>query len=207
MAWLSTFTLVLAVSLDSLGVGFAYGLKKVTVPPCSLILLSLLSALSMLASMLAGRGAGFILGEAGSFIGNGILIMVGVATLGRTWLSKRQRPVCKSRNYNNIFRMIANVIAEPLEADLDASGEISTVEALLLGFVLAMDSLGAGFGAALAAFSPVTTSLLTGLSTWITLNIGLYLGRQVKLLPGSWVHFTPGFLLICLGMWRFWGGN
>ena len=37
MAWLSTLVLVLAVSLDSLGVGFAYGLKKLAVPPVSLV--------------------------------------------------------------------------------------------------------------------------------------------------------------------------
>ncbi|HKM39937.1 MAG TPA: sporulation membrane protein YtaF [bacterium] len=206
MAWLSTLTLVLAISLDSLGVGFAYGLQKVIVPTISLILLSLVSAFSMLISMMLGHGAGFLLGEAGAVIGNSILILVGLLSLRQGWLcNKRQLPSKSGREGRTMLELVTRVTTEPLEADIDSSGEISAMEALLLGMALALDSLGAGFGAALTAFSPLITSFLAGLSTWVTLNLGLYAGRRIRQMPGSWLHLIPGLLLITLGIYRFMG--
>ena len=203
MAWLSTLVLVLAVSLDSLGVGFAYGLKKLAVPPVSLVLLSSVSALGMLISMLAGRGAGLLLGERGHLVGSSMLILMGFFSFRRVRQSERRRMHCRLRpEQMTTLEMVIRVAEEPMEADLDSSGEIGGAEALLLGIALAIDSLGAGFGAALAAFSPATTSLLAGVLTWRTLNLGLYIGRRVKLAQGSWVDLVPGVLLILLGGWR-----
>lgn len=204
MAWLSTLVLVLAVSLDSLGVGFTYGLKKLKVPPISLLLLSSVSALGMLASMLAGRGTGVLLGEWGRFVGSSILILAGFFSFRTTYYSRRKQSNLSSLRLKpaNTLEIVARVVEEPIEADLDCSGEISMIEALLLGVALAMDSLGAGFGAALMAYPPVITSVLTGVLTLSTLNIGLYAGRRMDVPLNSWVTFVPGFLLILLGTWR-----
>lgn len=204
MAWLSTLMLVLAVSLDSLGVGFTYGIKKLNVPPVSLLLLSSVSALGMLVSMLAGHEMGILLGEQGCIVGSVILILMGFFSFRTARQSLRQRLSLRLPWLRQMtaLEMVSRVVEEPMEADLDSSGEISMAEALLLGMVLALDSLGAGFGAAMVAFPPAITSLLAGLLTWFTLNLGLYAGRRVELSPSSWVSFMPGLLLILLGTWR-----
>ncbi|NLG86108.1 MAG: sporulation membrane protein YtaF [Firmicutes bacterium] len=205
MAWLSTLVLALAVSLDSLSVGFTYGVKKMRVPGFSLMLMSLISAFGMLVSMMVGQSLCSILGNQCHIIGSAILILMGFFSLGTTCL-----PRTKQKGFTSIstaspstaspLKMVARVVEEPVEADLDDSGEISIIEALLLGAALALDSLGTGFGAALADYQLVITSGLVGLLTLATLSIGLRAGQMVELPSNSlWAKLAPGVLLVLLG--------
>ncbi|HHV07032.1 MAG TPA: sporulation membrane protein YtaF [Firmicutes bacterium] len=204
MAWLSTLLLVLAVSIDSLAVGFTYGLKKLNVPPVALVVLSTVSALGMLISMFLGRSVGVLIGEWSRVVGSSILILMGIVSFLSARYFQRQRlssrPSCSKRM--TPLEMVVRVVKEPMEADLDSSGEIGITEAILLGTALALDSVGAGIGAALVAYPPAITSLLAGILTLVTLNLGLHTGRRVDLPENSWVDFAPGILLLLLGAWR-----
>jgi putative sporulation protein YtaF len=204
MAWLSTLVLSLAVSLDSLGVGFAYGVKKLRVPAGSLILMSVVSALGMLSSMLVGRSLCFVLGNKCQVIGSVILILMGLFSFRMAWRSHHKTPNTDPGSVSPAtpLKMVTRVVEEPVEADLDASGEISITEAVLLGVVLALDSLGAGLGAALAAYRLTITSGLVGLLTLVTLIIGHRIGQMVELPSHSWASFIPGLLLVLLGSWQ-----
>lgn len=200
MAWLSTLVLALAVSLDSLSVGFTYGVKKMRVPGFSLMLMSLISAFGMLVSMMVGQSLCSMLGNQCHIIGSAILILMGFFSLGTTCLPKTKQKDFTSISTASPLKMVARVVEEPVEADLDESGEISIIEALLLGAALALDSLGAGFGAALADYQLVITSGLVGLLTLATLSIGLRAGQMVELPSNSlWAKLAPGVLLVLLG--------
>lgn len=200
MAWLSTLVLALAVSLDSLSVGFTYGVKKMRVPGFSLMLMSLISAFGMLVSMMVGQSLCSMLGNQCHIIGSAILILMGFFSLGTTCLPKTKQKDFTSISTASPLKMVARVVEEPVEADLDDSGEISIIEALLLGAALALDSLGAGFGAALADYQLVITSGLVGLLTLATLSIGLRAGQMVELPSNSlWAKLAPGVLLVLLG--------
>jgi putative sporulation protein YtaF len=204
MGWLSTLLLALAVSLDSLGVGFAYGVKKMRVPASSLITISTVSALGMLSSMLLGRSLCSFLGNKCSMMGSMLLITMGLISLGTTWKTKpgykkkTDEPVCNTPP----FEIISRIVQEPITADLDQSGEINISEALLLGLALALDSLGAGLGAALTAYRLAITSGLVGLLNMLTLVLGHRMGQIVNLSPNSWANFAPGILLVLLGTWQ-----
>lgn len=200
MAWLSTLVLALAVSLDSLSVGFTYGVKKMRVPGFSLMLMSLISAFGMLVSMMVGQSLCSMLGNQCHIIGSAILILMGFFSLGTTCLPKTKQKDFTSISTASPLKIVARVVEEPVEADLDESGEISIIEALLLGAALALDSLGAGFGAALADYQLVITSGLVGLLTLATLSIGLRAGQMVELPSNSlWAKLAPGVLLVLLG--------
>lgn len=202
MAWLSTLLLALAVSLDSLSVGFTYGLKKMSVPGGSLLLLGSVSALGMLTSMLVGRSLCSLLGNRCQLIGSAILIIMGLFSFGTARRLRHKKKTSGSRYPSTPLKMVARIVEEPAEADLDESGEISLTEALLLGVALALDSLGAGLGAALAAYHLLITSGLVGLLTLVTLTIGLRVGQMVELPPNSWADFAPGLLLVLLGAYK-----
>jgi putative sporulation protein YtaF len=203
---LPALLLALAVSLDSLGVGLSYGVKKVWVPLSSLFLLSALSSLAMLTSMLVGRFAGsFLSAGTARILGGLTLIGLGFFTL---LTAKRVRHgEGNKKDKLLVFRLrplglVVQVIRDPDSADLDQSGEISAGEAMLLGTALALDSLGAGFGAALTSLPPFSTSCLVGLATLSTLKVGLALGRRLMRKESTWVTLAHGVLLVLLGFYR-----
>ncbi|BCJ88034.1 MntP/YtaF family protein [Effusibacillus dendaii] len=79
VAFLSLLLLAFAVSLDSLGVGFTYGLRKIRFPWWSLAVVTMLSASTILLAM----GLGHLLiqlfsPEAAKRVGAVILILVGI---------------------------------------------------------------------------------------------------------------------------------
>ncbi|MCG3056169.1 manganese efflux pump, partial [Escherichia coli] len=51
--------------------------------------------------------------------------------------------------------LVINILKKPTTADLDKSGSITGVEALILGIALSLDAFGAGIAAALLGYSPV----------------------------------------------------
>lgn len=206
MAWLSALVLALAISLDSLGVGLSYGLKKVKVPFSSLVLLSVVSGAAMLVSMLAGGFLGSLLPEGSCrWLGGVILVVTGLASLCTALRSQASNSSLEQRLFSiriPALGLVIQVIKEPVRADLDRSGEISPGEALLLGTALALDALGAGLGAALTSFPPVLTSALVGLATLCTLWAGSYLGRRLVRRESSWAALVHGTLLVLLGLER-----
>lgn len=203
---LPALLLALAVSLDSLGVGLSYGVKKVRIPLSSLLLLSALSGLAMLASMLAGRFVGsFLSAETSRFLGGTTLIGLGSLALLTAERARHGPKKKKERILSLRIRslgLMVQVIQDPDSADLDRSGVISAGEAVLLGTALALDALGAGFGAALAALPPFLTSALVGLATLSTLKLGLGLGRRLAPEERPWAALAHGTLLVLLGFYR-----
>ncbi|HHY92404.1 MAG TPA: sporulation membrane protein YtaF [Firmicutes bacterium] len=205
MERISALVLALAVSLDSLGVGFAYGVKKLKIPLASLLLLSGLSSLAMLLSMAVGQVLAAILPTAVErWLGGGILIGMGLSSFFTAWRSQHKRGAEGELLSVRIrpLGLIIQVIEEPGRADLDASGEINPGEAVLLGSALALDALGAGLGAALSALPAFFTPALVGLATLFTLSTGLSLGTRLVCLESPWASVAHGVLLVLLGFYR-----
>ena len=191
-----------ALSLDGFGVGLAYGLRKIRIPLPSFLVICLSSATAVAFSMLLGRFiASCVSGEAAVLIGAFSLIAVG------TWILL-QNFVRNFMPASGVYQMsvpglgiMIKILKEPEEADFDQSGEISIKEALFLGMALAMDALGAGFGAAMSGFSPLLTTLSVALAKFILVAGGLFLGSQYSLekVKGE-VSLVPGGIILFLGL-------
>jgi putative sporulation protein YtaF len=86
---------------------------------------------------------------------------------------------------------------------MDASGSISSMEAMVLGIALSLDAFGAGLGAALLGFSPVSTSLMIAVFSGTFLLLGMKTGLR---LSGSyWMKHAavlPALLLIAMGIMK-----
>lgn len=99
--------------------------------------------------------------------------------------------------------VVIQILRTPSSADMDASGSISSMEAMLLGIALSLDAFGAGLGAALLGFSPVSTSLMIALFSGTFLLLGMRTG--LKLSGRYWMKHAaalPALLLIAMGIMK-----
>jgi len=208
-----------ALSLDGFGVGVAYGMRKIKIPVMSLIVISLTSSTAIGVSMLSGHMVSrYVSKEFAEAVGALILIFVGIWLLLQTrkqnnnqissgWDQANKNQETDS-NHEPLVKfkikslgVVIQILREPTVADIDKSGYISTREAILLGLALAMDALGAGFGAAMSGFSPMLTPLVVGLVKFVLVNFGLFMGRKYAAnWLGSKAAILPGWVLILLGI-------
>lgn len=226
MEFLYMVAFAAALSLDGFGVGVAYGMRKIKIPFLSLVVISLTSATGIGITMYSGHLVSQYLSvKAAEITGAAILIGVGLWILFQTWTGKGAGPEventytagpepgtegktgteCKPILNLRIraFGLVIQIMREPTVADIDKSGNISTREALLLGLALAMDALGAGFGAAMTGFTPLLTPAVVGTVKFIMVSVGVHIGRRYAVnWLGDRAAVLPGWVLILLGVAR-----
>lgn len=197
LAYMGLMLLVIAVSLDGFGVGITYGMRKIRVPLSALAIIMLCSGVIVLASMTIGHLlSGFISSEVTKMLGSGILISLGLFSLYS--LIRPEKAVSDDQH------KLKTVLASPDKADLDNSGQISPVEACLLGAALALDAFGAGIAASMLGYAPTLTAvlvaLMSGLFVYSGIRTGVFLSKNKKLKK---MTFVPPVLLITIGVINF----
>lgn len=209
---LSLALLALAVSLDSLTVGVLYGARGIRLPWGAMAIVSLATGLLLSLSMAAGGALGALLPAAlAARAGALLLVAVGCWVTYQTWRNHSRQPVplTPQEVQRRVWRVrlgtvgiVVEILREPGAADLDRSGHINPLEACLLGIALALDSVAAGLGAAMAGYSRLGLPVAaTGLS-YLFLLLG---SRGAGLLPwrisGRWA-MLHGLVLLLLGVYR-----
>jgi putative sporulation protein YtaF len=208
---LNALLFAIAISLDGLGAGIAYGLKNIRMPFLSLTIIGAVTVGMMgVAICAAGWLSSFITPRLAYGLGALLLIFLGFWSILQEWLKEYlpdEDTLCPDvpSRYNWDLRLVIQVFKRPTEADVDHSGELSYVEAFILGLALALDALVAGFGAALAGGLTLWTVLAVGLVQMAFISVGaraasVALSRQLqKKFP-----YIPGGILILIGLLRFW---
>jgi putative sporulation protein YtaF len=204
MKELSLIFLALALSLDSLSVGVLYGARGIRLPWAAILVTGLISGALVGLTMWLGRLAGTILAPAtAQRLGGAILAGVGVWVIYqtlRTHIPDTPGALCTIRL--RPLGLVIQILREPQAADIDRSGTISAGEAGLLGLALALDSVGAGFGAALAGFDPLRLPAFVAVACSGCLWLG---SRLARILPfpreGRW-SVVHGVALLLLGLYR-----
>lgn len=125
-----------------------------------------------------------------------------IAATGNEANEDTQKPAVFSLELRHLG-VVIQILRTPSSADMDASGSISSMEAMVLGIALSLDAFGAGLGAALLGFSPVSTSLMIALFSGTFLLLGMKTGLR---LSGSfWMKHAavlPALLLIAMGIMK-----
>lgn len=196
---ISLLVLAFAVSLDGFGVGVMYGLRRIRIPLGPLAVISLWSGGVIFASMLIGKWmAAFLSPLAAKKIGALILIGIGIWALvqilrqrGEDHEAAKEKTDVAVPGIGEIaaqgersiftwelrrFGLVIQILRTPTVADVDRSGNISVSEAMLLGLALSLDSFGAGIGAALVGFSPLTTSVVIAFASGTFIATGMRFG-------------------------------
>lgn len=229
----SMAVLAVAVSLDSFGVGITYGLRKITIPFFSIIIISLCSGAVIGVSMQAGNWLSTVLSpEIASKFGASILIGIGLWAIYQYYCSLRadsqnefmdQQSKLELQKSNSIaspvvveasatlfkvelkrLGLVIQILRTPQTADFDSSGNISSSEAIMLGIALSLDAFGAGIGAALLGLHPIWTPCIITVCSAMFLVGGTQLGKKLSHLPiVKYLSGLPGILLIVLGILKF----
>ncbi|MBS3897787.1 MAG: sporulation membrane protein YtaF [Dethiobacter sp.] len=205
MSLIPVLMFAIAVSFDGFGVGFAYGLRRLHIPPASLLIICVSSAFSVFISMLVGSTAVQLFSPlVGSVIGSVLLIGVGLFLV---WQSLRKVDILslpdsrEEQITKKGLSYFSGMLREPHRADFDKSGVITGREAIVLGIALAMDAFAAGFGAAMLGFAPLTTAIGVGVIKMILITAGFQLGkRYARDISGERAAVFAGLALVFLGV-------
>lgn len=207
--YISLLLLALAVSLDSFTVGFTYGLRKMSIPLKSILIIAGCSALTVLLAMAVGHGISLWLAPAAAeTIGGIVLIGIGIWALYQFFRPTKSEQPAKDEKLLLQFEIkslgvVIHILRKPLEADFDRSGTITGLEAFMLGVALSLDAFGAGIGASLLGFHPLLMAISVASMSSLFVTIGIYLGRHLS--HKNWAanfSFLPGVLLIMLGLFK-----
>ncbi|UOQ46178.1 manganese efflux pump [Halobacillus salinarum] len=190
-----TFLFVIALSLDSFGIGCIIGMKNIGVTWKGIIGIGMVSGSCFLLSSYAGRLLlPFLTEQAANRIGAVLLIAIGCFYLWQHFRKEKPSPGKKKP-----WTQPARVFQNPVEADMDQSGGIRGKEVLVLGAALSLDSFGAGISGALIGISPLLTAGLIAAATCIMLAGGLICGAKLNEKIDS-LSLFPAILLIIIAI-------
>lgn len=202
---LTTILFAMALSLDSLGVGISYGLDNMRISKGALFIICCCSGSVLAIAMFIGQLLMQVI-DVGvvKFLGAGILIGLGTFSLVKNTIKMLQN------KEGTLFELtisslgiVIQIFKEPTKVDMDRSGVITGVEALLLGLALSLDSFGAGIGAALLGLNIWLSSVCVGFSAFLFVSLGMYVGEHLGQRAGyNKLSLLPGFVLIVIGLSR-----
>jgi putative Mn2+ efflux pump MntP len=171
--------LALSVSLDTLGVGMAYAMKKVKIPWNTRLLITAGNIFCTGVAVHIGMRLGqWIPTRWFCFAGGSILVGIGLKTL---W----------------------NALGENRTKDYDKneSHSLEPTESIMLALTLALDSMCAGLGIGNCGGTAYLFPILTGAASLLFLSIGTRICGNLRQFNG-----LAGCVLIILGLFRFVSG-
>jgi len=202
--------LAFAVSLDSFTVGFTYGMRKMGLPLRAILIIACISATTFFISMMIGKAiAWFISPHITEILGGVILISIGAWVIYQFFKSDNKGESLEEKDPYILkleiksLGIVIQILRKPMTADIDQSGTINGIEALLLGLALSLDAFGAGVGAAMFGFEPLLTAAVIAFMSSSFLWVGLRSGFLLSY--WSWLNrlsFLPGILLIVIGLMK-----
>ena len=177
---ISTILLAFCLSIDSLGIGFSYGLKKINIPFLSQIILFIISIFLSFMSMLFGSFLSNIFPIFFSkLIGSLILFFMGIL-------------------------IVLEAFKKNVILDFDNSNSIDYKEAVFLGFALSSDSISVGIGSGILGLDFYFLPILISFFHFVFLFTGLSLGKNFsmcsKKLSSSFLALLSGIILIIMGI-------
>ena len=170
------------LSVDAIGVGLVCGFCGTKINMASRLAMAAVSAGFAAVSFFIGKTAESVLTPfVAELLGGTLLILAGVLLFVNTYYSGTG------------------------EADKDKSGDISAREAVILGFTLSVDMLGAGTGFACGEDISLLFPIFAGVFQYISLSLGIALGELKNkvqlpyLLTEKILPFAPSLIIIFLG--------
>jgi len=205
--------LSIAVSLDALGVGLAYGMKKIKIPMKYKWVMAAFSCLyTGIAVSIGNVIVKFLPPVITNMIGSLILAGMGIWLLLQGILKKtedetEQVPECKTV-FEWMIRSLGitiQITRNPMSGDVDRSGCIDLKESLLIGAALSLDILGVGLGCAMIGLNIWLIPFTVAAAQLLFLSGGLYLGKVLAKRRMRWLDFAPGVILIAIAVLRLFG--
>lgn len=205
---IQSLLIAIAVCIDSFAIGISYGIKNINFSKKSLVIINLVTVALLAVSMLLGNLLQKVisnnLAAIVSFI---VLVGLGSSTILEGYIKQLIR-VRKEVSDNRLARIrlsklgiVINVQIEANDGHKEIKEGINSKEALYLGMLLSLDSLGVGFGCAIGNINYLQVIILVFIFNLIAILSGIRLGNKIqaydKDLKTFWIS---GGILIVLGI-------
>ena len=215
---LSSLIVGISSSVDSLGIGITYGIKKVRLSNLANLILFCISITVSTISLLFGNFIAELLpNNIIVALGSLLIIFIGIfmtmqALKGKSENKKQpnndiiDNPPDEEKIYSffiKCFGITVQVIKNPNYSDFDNSKKIDSKEALFLGIALSLDSFGIVIGSAVAGICSIFLPIFVSLFQILFLKLGNYIGRKISsnnFFPDNSWSIISGILLIIIGI-------
>ncbi|MGE7090160.1 manganese efflux pump [Lysinibacillus sp. NPDC048646] len=186
MHWITIILIGIAANLDNLGIGLAYGVKKMRIPVLSNAVIAIMSMIVTYVAVTAGSTViEYISAHTANLLGSLLLCVIGMWTLLSTRFSKK------------------GIMSSPELFDEDKNNVISFREAITLGFVLSANCLAGGIAIGANGISAIWTVISIGTFSFITVAIGSHCGSLLtKTFIGKYSTAISGWLLMMIGVFE-----
>ncbi|MHA7581619.1 sporulation membrane protein YtaF [Paenibacillus vandeheii] len=175
MAWMLILALAVSSSLDNLGVGLSYGIRKIKISLFSNFLIAVVCLLFSYSGILFGKWISVVLpGVFPILLGTFILLVIGFRIILLSVPRKKQ----EHEETDSQALGIGTILQNPERVDLDKSSHIGVLEALILGVALSTNALTNGLSAGLMGLSPLYISLTAAIGSFVTVWFGVWMGTK-----------------------------
>ncbi|KAB2331163.1 sporulation membrane protein YtaF [Cytobacillus depressus] len=179
MSWLIILAFAVSSSIDNLGVGISYGIRKIQIRIGSNILIAVICFLMSMAGITFGLWLSNVLpGILPVIFGAFLLFIIGIRIILLA-VPRKKGILEEGREDSKQSNSIKGILENPEIADTDNSGEIGWGEAIILGVALSANALTNGLGAGLLGLSPLAISLTAAFGSFITVWAGVKLGSKL----------------------------
>ena len=202
---LEALMLVTVLSTDAFVASFAYGANRIRIPFSCVLLINIICRIILAASLLLGALIRpYITESFTKLLSFAILLVLGIAKLFDSAIKsmiRKHKNLSKKINFSAFhLKFILTIYADPEEADSDASRVLSPLEAVSLAIALSLDSLAAGFGAAIAQTNLWLILIFSFCTDFLAIMLGGFVGRKVSEKCSLNLSWVSGLLLIVLAV-------
>ena len=213
MNWIALFPiLVLALSSngDNIGVGVAYGVRRINVPLASNFIIALITGAGTLISMLLGQTIGNTMQpKLASVLGGTIIAGIGLWVIAQSTRTAGRREnsgyalITADGSHLGGFKKLICVLDNPVSADRDFSRHIDLKEGCLLAVSLSLNNVVNGIAAGIVGLAPALTTVLVMIFSMFTLWGGVAAGSQYgRRWLGNFANLFSGLLLLAIGAYE-----
>lgn len=179
-AWM----LVFAIAIDAFACSFGYGVSGIKIPFKSVLVINIVCTFLLAIGLFLGTIASQVLSEnIASWISFGILFSLGVFKIfdsGIKHYIRKNNGLSKEVKVS-LFHLgfIFKIYADPEEADVDHSMELTPKEAMPLAVAVGLDGLSVGIGIGMSIINPLFILGLSFFSDVIAIMAGVFIGNKV----------------------------
>jgi putative sporulation protein YtaF len=180
-----------AVSVDAVGVGLSFGVRRIKMGFIAMLVMSLTGLCILIPSVLAGAYIQLIVGEnVGKYISGAILMFMGMWIVIQTG---KKADTSGSRT--------VKIVREPEVGDIDGSGSIDCVEAVFIGVAMSVDSVGICMGTGGITEDGIIFPFAAMAMQLFFILIGIKMGKTVgKHFNTDICTFVSGMVVMLMGV-------
>lgn len=176
--------LALITSADAFLFGISFGLKKIRLTFISLLIITLTGTIILMLSALVGNFISEYIYH-GELIGSLILVGIGM------WLCSDAENSTK------------NILEHPEKADINKSQKIEAFEAVIMGFVLSIDSATIVAGSSISGKETMLLPVFILIFQIMFITLGIFIGgKDIRTIPDRLITLISGLVIVLIGLYK-----